>query len=210
MADLIYFQDQYKKDLEAKIVEIQGNKVLLDKTILFPDTSTEPGDLGKINGLDIIKSEKMNGNIWHVFNQPPSFTVGDTVKIDLDWTRRLTVMKIHSALHLLGGVYENAFGKRAVAGAVKGNQGYLVFKEELSQDIINQGIEKANNDIKVGLEIKSYWDEKRPGFRWTQVGTYPPIPDGGLLVKNTNEIGTIGLSTAEYKQGKQKVTIILS
>ena len=55
--------------------------------------------------------------------------------------------------------------------------------------------------------IKSYWDEKRKGFRWTQVGEYAPIPDGGLLIKNAKEIGKIRLVSKELEQGKQKLTI---
>jgi len=34
MTELIYYQDQYRKEIEAKVIKIEGNKVLLDKTIL--------------------------------------------------------------------------------------------------------------------------------------------------------------------------------
>ena len=115
-------------------------------------------------------------------------------------------IKLHSALHLLAGPFDKNFKKRAVAGAVKGKQAYLVFKEEVSDEIINNALKQANEDIENGLEINSYWDEKREGFRWTQAGDYPPIPDGGLHVKNTKEIGKLILVSNEFGQGKQKIT----
>ncbi len=207
MTELIYYQDQYKKELEAKIVKIKGNQVLLDKTIFIPQTNTEPGDFGKINNIKIAGSKKEGNDVWHIFPKTISFEEGDVAKLELDWNKRLLAMKLHSALHLLAGPFDKNFGKRPVAGAVKGNQAYLVFKEEVSDEIINKALGQANKDIENGLAIKSYWDEKREGFRWTQVGEYLPIPDGGLHVKNTKEIGKIKLVSKEIEQGKQKITI---
>lgn len=207
MTELIYYQDQYKKDLEAKVVKIDGNRILLDKTIFIPQTNNEPGDFGIINSVEIFNSLKDGNNIWHIFEKPFSFQVGDIVKLELDWNKRLAAMRFHLALHLLAGVFEAVFGKRAVAGAIKGNQSYLVFKEEISDEIINKAIELANKDIDNNLKIRSYWDEKREGFRWTQVGEYPAIPDGGLHIKITKEIGKINLISIMAKQNKQKIII---
>lgn len=119
------------------------------------------------------------------------------------------MMRLHSALHLLAGPFDKNLGKRPVAGAIKGNQAYLVFKEEIPNEIINKAIEQANKDLEEGPEIKSYWDEKQEGFRWTQVEDYFPIPDGGLHVRNTKEIGKIKLIEKGLEEGKQKVTISL-
>jgi len=209
MTELIYYQDQYKKELEAKIVKVQGPQVLLDQTIFISQTNTEPGDFGKINNLKIIGSKKEGNDVWHIFPKSVPFKEGDNVKLELDWNKRLLAMKLHSALHLLAGPFDKNFEKRAVAGAVRGNQAYLVFKEEVSDEIINKALEQVNKDIEHGLEVKSYWDEKREGFRWTQVGEYIPIPDGGLHVKNTKEIGKIKLVSKELEQGKQKLTITI-
>lgn len=209
MTELIYYQDQYKKELEAKVVKIEGNMVLLDKTIFIPQSNTESGDLGKINGIKISGLKKDEKEVWHIIQKQITFQVGDTVKLELDWNKRFLAMKLHSALHLLAGPFDKNFEKRAVAGAVRGDQAYLVFKEEIADEIIDKAIEQANKDIENGLEIKSYWDEKREGFRWTQVGNYPAIPDGGLHVKNTKEIGKIKLVSKELEQKKQKIVFSL-
>ena len=209
MTELIYYQDQYKKEIGAEVVKIEGNMVLLDKTIFIPQSNTEPGDLGKINGIKISGLKKDEKEIWHIIQKQITFQVGDTVKLELDWDKRFLAMKLHSALHLLAGPFDKNFEKRAVAGAVRGNQAYLVFKEEIPDEIVDKALEQANKDIKNGLEIKSYWDEKREGFRWTQVGNYPAIPDGGLHVKNTKEIGEIKLISKKLEQRKQKIVFSL-
>ncbi|MDI6592127.1 MAG: alanyl-tRNA editing protein [Patescibacteria group bacterium] len=203
MTELIYYQDQYKTEIEAKVTKVEGNKILLDKTIFIPQTNTEPGDFGKVNDVKIAGSKKEADNVWHIIPQYNPFKVGDKVKLTLDWKYRLNIMRLHSALHLLAGVFDSKFKERAVAGVVKPKNAYLVFKHEISDEIINQAIERANMDIKSGIEIKTYPDKKRKGFRWCVVKDYPPIPCGGLHVKNAKEIEEIVLIN---KEG-EKITI---
>ncbi len=179
----------------------------MTKQYLYLKPTQNLGDYGKINNIKISGSKKEDENIWHIFTKSLSFQEGNSVKLELDWNKRFLAMRLHSALHLLAGPFDKNFAKRAVAGAVKGNQAHLIFKEEISDEIINKCLEQANKDIQTGLEIKSYWDEKREGFRWTQVGVYLPIPDGGLHVKNTTEIRKIILMNKEMEQGKQKIII---
>ncbi len=202
----IYHQDQYQKELEAKVLDIDGNKILLDRTLFIPQTNNEPGDFGKIDGLKISGSKKDGDNIWHILEKRIPFAVGNTVKLELDWKKREFAMKHHSALHLLAGVFDKASGKRAVAGVIKTDCASLVFKEEISDEMIKKCVTQANADIKTGLEIKNWWDKNREGFRWVQIGTYPAIPCGGLHIKNTCEIEEIMLISKEFKTGKQKIT----
>ena len=94
-----------------------------------------------------------------------------------------------------------------LTGSKKDNENicHLVFKNEIGNEKMEQALKQANTDITTGIPIKSYFDKERPGFHWTQVGTYPPIPDGGLHVKNTREIGGISLVQAVLKKGKWKI-----
>jgi len=209
MTELIYYKDQYKTETEAKVVKFEGNKILLDKTIFMPQTNTEPGDFGKINDVKIAGSKKEGDEIWHIIAEYNPFKVGDDVKLTLDWKYRSNAMRLHSALHLLAGVFDFEFKERAVAGIVKSKEAFLVFKNEISDEIIEQAIKQANEDVKSGIEIKSYEDKKRKGFRWCQVGDYLPIPCGGLHVKNTKEIGEIIVKEKTIEDGKQKIIIEL-
>ena len=205
MQELIYYKDQYKTEVEAKVVKVEGNKIFLDRTIFIPQTNTEPGDFGKIQDVKIAGSKKERNEIWHIIPGYNPFKVGDKVKLTLDWKYRFNAMKLHSVLHLLAGVFDSKFKERAVAGVVKPKNAYLVFKHEVPDEIINQAIEQANSDIKSGAEIKTHWDEKKKGFRWCAVKDYPPIPCGGLHVKNAKEIGEIVLVNREA----EKITIAI-
>lgn len=209
MAELLYYQDQYKTESDAKVIKVEGNKILLDKTIFIPQTNTELGDFGKVQDIKIAGSKKEGDEVWHILSQYNPFKVGDKVKLTLDWKYRLNAIRLHSALHLLAGVFDSKFKERAVAGVVKPKNAYLVFKHEFPDEMIKQAIKQANTDIKSGAEIKTYWDEKRKGFRWCAIKDYPPIPCGGLHVKNAKEIGVITLVVKEIEQGNQKITIAI-
>ena len=209
MSKLIYYQDQYQKELEAKVLKVNDKRILLDQTIFIPASNTEPGDIGKINGVKISGSKKEEDGVWHISERQIPLNTGDAVKLELDYNKRLLAMRLHSALHLLAGPFDQSFSQRAVAGAIRGKKAYLVFKDKVDDGIIEKAVDQANKDIENGLEIKSYWDEKREGFRWTQVGDYPAIPDGGLHVKNTKEIEKIILISKSLDQGRQKVEITI-
>lgn len=191
-------------------MKVDDKRILLEKTIFIPASNTEPGDIGKINGVKISGSKKEKDGVWHILERQIPLDVGDMVKLELDWNKRLLAMCLHSALHLLAGPFDKNFGQRAVAGAIRGKNAHLVFKEQVDDEIIYRAVEQANKDIENGLEIKSYWDEKREGFRWTQIGDYPAIPDGGLHVKSTAEIGKITLVSKEVEQDKQKIEITIA
>lgn len=45
MTELRYYKNQYLKEIEAKIVKMENNRITLDKTIFIPQTNTEPGGL---------------------------------------------------------------------------------------------------------------------------------------------------------------------
>lgn len=205
--ELIYYQDQYKTEIDAEVIKVDGNKVLLDKTVFIPQTNTEPGDFGKIDDVKIAGSQKQGDDVWHIIPQNNPFEVGGKVKLKLDWKNRLKAMKFHSALHLLAGVFDSKFQQRAIAGVVKSKNAYLVFENEIQDKIIQQAIEQANNDIKLGREIKTYWDEKKKGFRWCAIKDYHPIPCGGLHVKNTKEIEGIRIAETKIEEGNQKIFI---
>lgn len=207
MTKILFYKNTYLKEYQTKIKKIEGNKILLEETLFFPQTSTEPGDLGKINDCKVIGLKKEGDDIWHILNKAPSYKEGDTVNLQLDWDKRYKMMKLHSALHLLAGVFDLQFKERAVAGVVKSNSSYLVFKNELSNETIQKAFEQANKDIREELEIKIYEDEKRKGFRWCLVGNYIPIPCGGIHIKNTKEIGKLFCKEKIIEAGKQKIVL---
>lgn len=207
MTELLYYKDQYLKEAKAKVLEVNGKNISLDKTIFFPQSAGEPGDTGKINGMRLSGLKKEGNSVIHILEKQPIFAAGEEVSLLLDYDKRLKSMRLHSALHLLAGIIETKFGERAVAGNVKTSEAQLVLKNEMQNEKVNQAAEEANKVVEGDKEIKTYWDEKREGFRWCKIGDLIPIPCGGLHVKSTKEIGKIKIDKVENEHGKQKIVI---
>ena len=115
------------------------------------------------------------------------------------------MMRLYSALHLLAGVFDSQFKERAVAGVVKSNSAYLVFKRPLDDKIIQKAFEQANEDVRKGLKIETYEDEKRKGFRWCRIGNYPPILAEVSMSKILKRLERLYLKKKLLKLGSKRL-----
>jgi len=187
----IYYEDQYLKELESTVVEIDGNKVVIQENIFFPKTKGELGDFGTVNNIKVASVEKINGKVTIELESANNLKIGDKVLQKIDWDYRLNGIKLHSALHLVAGVMEKENNIRAVAGNVYEDRAVLTFKKPVPGMVYITLEDSANELVQENKEVKTYWDEKRKGFRWCQVSDLEPIPCGGLHVKTTGEVGEL-------------------
>ncbi len=115
------YSDAYARHVEATVVardEAGGAPlVVLDQTVFYPGGGGQPADRGLLlRGSDgrtwtVRGARKAGGEIVHELvpdGEPPA--VGDRLEVDLDWARRLSLMRTHTALHALCGVVWRDYG----------------------------------------------------------------------------------------------------
>lgn len=115
-----YLDDAYAARVEASIVAVRDEALVLDRTVFYPRAGGQPGDTGalllhdgrQLPVLDTLKGERP-GEILHVIGGAVPPAPGTHVTAALDWPRRHRLMRMHTALHLLCA---------AVDGAVTGGQ----------------------------------------------------------------------------------------
>src|SRR5207245_6682098 len=100
----LYWEDAYKSSVEGQVLSVDGNKVVLDQTAFNPRGGGLVSDTGKLGGTRVLEVLKEGEEIFHVLDQPPSFSVGDSARGILDWERRYRIMKMHSTAHILSAV----------------------------------------------------------------------------------------------------------
>ncbi|MGD1821967.1 MAG: alanyl-tRNA editing protein [Pleomorphochaeta sp.] len=201
-----YYINPYQKELITKITKINDNKVYLEKTIFYPEGGGQPGDIGFINNIKVIDTQKDSSNIAHIVENSDSFTVGDVVSIKLNWDHRYEYMKMHTAQHLISGILYSKFDVNTVS-VHQGNPNLTIeidranFSEEdcyLLEDLSNEAIVNGNNISY--LEMNKAEAEKLGMRRSIKVDGLIRIVDvksidkiacGGLHVNNTREIGKI-------------------
>ena len=232
MTEKLFWQDQYLKEFEGKVIEIRGKEVILDKTVFYARSGGQPGDTGEINGIKVIDTYYDNkGNIVHLLEKEPNFNIGDIVKGKIDWKRRYKLMRLHTALHILSAVLNNLFGNIKITGSqIYEDKARIDFDlDKLDDESVKKIEEKANEIVNRDLpvyakfinkgelekmpQLKRLMDEKRyekyDVLRVVGIGDIDIQLDGGTHVKFTKEIGRIKIIGKENKGKNNKRLIIV-
>ena len=227
----IFRSDSYLSSIEATVVAVLEEGLILDKTVFYPEGGGQPGDIGKIaNNIfeaNVTNTIKSTDGILHLIdNKLGPISEGDNVVIDIDWERRYALMRMHTALHILCSVVDGA----VTGGSVGTQKSRLDFdipgerpdKESLTQQLME--IVDRNYPV-MSSWISDQELQRNPGLIRT-MSVKPPTgtgqvrmirigddidfqPCGGTHVKNTGEIGKIKISKIENK-GKQNRRINLT
>ncbi len=236
--DLLFYKDFDKKDFEAKVLDVvekDGKLTLVfDRTNFYPEGGGQPSDIGKISyedmDFEIDYAEKINNVVLHhVLMDNNDFSedilndlIGKTVKGVVDWDRRVSLARNHTATHLIVASAKKVLGDHIwQAGAQKGvdhSRIDLSHYKRISSCEISE-IERLANKLvmdNIPLDIQFYSRdeaEKLYGFGLYQGGVVPgrsirvvKVPDvdvqacAGTHVLRTGDIGPIKINKTERVQ----------
>jgi misacylated tRNA(Ala) deacylase len=229
MADLLFREDPYLKACEATVVAVNGNAVELDRTVFYPLGGGQAGDTGRIGPWRVLDTRKgaSADSVLHLVEPDAKLAPGEKLEIGIDWERRHRLMRLHTALHLLGAVVKAP----VTGGRIGDDKAHLDFDIEMEK-LVKDEIEARLNDLVLGNhETQPRWitdDEldAHPELVRT-MSVAPPrgegrvrlleIPGvdlqacGGTHVKNTAEIGRLAVARirSEGKRNK-RVTLAFS
>jgi misacylated tRNA(Ala) deacylase len=230
MAELVFREDPYLQSCEASVVAVHDGAVELDRTIFYPLGGGQAGDTGFIGDLRIIDTRKgvAQDTVLHVLesgSRTPQ--IGEKLIVAIDWERRHRLMRLHTALHLLGAVVKAP----VTGGRIADDKAHLDFDIEMEK-LAKEAIESQLNElVKSACETRARWIsdaelDARPDLVKT-MSVAPPrgegrvrlmeIPGvdlqacGGTHVRNTAEIGALAVAKirSEGKRNK-RVTLVLA
>jgi alanyl-tRNA synthetase len=214
----IYYDYPYLTELDSKVTSIEqkGSQYLveLESTIFYPEGGGQPSDQGEIVGphgrlgVEQVRSTR-DGHILHQGKLTGVLVPGEAVKMAIKWASRHKNMRVHSAGHL---VHDVLMGLTDRLTPTKGNHGQKAFLEyagpldpEVRLELEAKINEMVERDVQIITRDTAYEEiaEKcrfvPPGLprdkrlRLIQIGEFDPMPDGGVQVKSTREIGAVVL-----------------
>jgi len=223
---MLYYEDAYMKEFEAKVTaSFDGKHVVLDQTCFYSEGGGQMADHGTLRfesgSVNVVDVQKVGNVIVHIAEgQLPN--VGETVKGRINWDRRISLMRHHTATHILIGAARRVLGEHAwQSGAQKDvdrSRLDISHYERLSKDEIDE-IEKLAFDVVAkNMPVETAWmprekAERAYGFRLYQGGAVPgreirivKVGDwdveacGGTHCKQTGEVGLIKILHAERIQ----------
>lgn len=224
----IYYQDPYKKELECVVVSVEEGSgrlvnVILDKTIFYPEGGGQPGDKGEITGpKGAAKVEYVRPTAGQIIHQclmvPDSLSKGEKVLTKINWNWRYKYMRTHSAGHLIHDVLMTMVGGLKPLKGSHGKKAFLEYSGSTNPNL-KEALEKkvneaARQDLPIVTSEATYEKLEKEcqflpanlprakGLRIIKIDDYPAMPDGGVHVKNTKEIGKILINEIVSKEGK--------
>lgn len=220
--ELLYMDDSYLREFDAKVLEFSGDNVILDRTAFHPKGGGLTDDTGLlIRGGDRFKVVEVfiEGN--KVLHSTPehNLKLGDSVRGILDWERRYTIMRMHTGIHALASVFNRRTGALITGNQVNVDRSRLDMNlERIDRALISDVFNETNKELASGRRVKIYYLKREealkiPGIiklaeamppsieklRIVEIENLDIQADGGPHVANTREVGELVLLKVENK-----------
>ncbi|MFH1285954.1 MAG: alanyl-tRNA editing protein AlaXM, partial [Candidatus Micrarchaeota archaeon] len=226
--ELLCLSNSYARECDARVVEVvEPKKVVLDVNLFYPRGGGQPSDKGKLmkgsESFEVVNVEKKEGRVIHEVDRE-GLSVGDAVHCTLNWERRHKLMRMHTAAHVLAGVFSTETGALITGNQLEEDKTRFDFSlENFDRAKFDELVKKTNEATAKGVDVKVYSLPREEAFKIPGIvklaGALPPSisvlriveitgmdtqADGGTHVKNTREIGKIGILNLENKGAKNK------
>ncbi len=225
------YTDAYARSVSATVRDVEigaAPLVVLDRTVFYPGGGGQPSDRGLLLRAGdgriwtVRGARKAGSEIAHELEpddgDPP--VVGDVLQVDLDWARRLALMRTHTALHTLCGVVWRDHGALVTGGNMEPGSGRMDFEfESMSGDLVDSIEASVNQELGAEREVRVAVLPRAEAFAIpdlirTKINLLPEgieqirtieivgldlQADGGTHVANTREVGQIRVTGYESK-----------
>jgi alanyl-tRNA synthetase len=222
----VYYAEPYTKEFDARVLKVTADgNVVLDRTCFYPEGGGQPADHGFLTfyelTAEVVDVVKVGKVIVHkVVGSLPA--EGSVVRGILDWNRRYSLMKAHTATHLVNGAARRVLGEHVWQhGTQKGLETSrldISHYRRLTPEEVHKIETLANEAVMANMRVETTWmtrneAESRYGFRLYQGGAVPGkdirvVRTGdwdveacaGTHLRNTGEVGFLKIVYTERVQ----------
>jgi misacylated tRNA(Ala) deacylase len=223
MTEELCAADAYLRSCNATVVAASEGGVVLHRTVFYARGGGQPGDTGALRWdggeARVVDTVKQAGEVLHVLEGSPP-VVGARVTAEIDWERRHTLMRTHTALHALSGIVFRDYGAKVTGGNMEPGVARMDFElEAISQEFGREVEEKLNAALAQDHPVRVSFLPRAealadPDLIRTKVNLIPehvdPIrvidiedldrqADGGTHVRSTAEVGRVRVAKTESK-----------
>jgi misacylated tRNA(Ala) deacylase len=219
----LFSTDAYARSCPAVVSEVTADGLVLDRTVFYARGGGQPGDTGVIRWdggwVGVTETAKRDGHLVHVLDgeAPPAGTV---ITAEIDWDRRHTLMRTHTALHALSAVIYRDYDAKVTGGNMEPGVARMDFELEAIDAEFGKRVEEVLNaelaaDRPVHVSFLPRAEALAdPDLIRTKVNLIPasvdPIrvieiegldkqADGGTHVRSTAEVGPVRVAKTENK-----------
>ncbi|MCC7550923.1 MAG: alanine--tRNA ligase [Methanobacterium sp.] len=187
---LLFYDEPQETEFSARFLGLYENNVILDRTLFYPEGGGQPSDVGFLDTgeekIRVLHVEKLDGIVLHKVKEEKleklKRRIGSSFKGSIDWNRRISLARNHTATHLLVAAARKVLGDHIwQAGAQKGvkkSRIDLSHYQRISQEELDEIELMANRWVMDNIPLETQWmdrteAEKKYGFILYQGGVVP-------------------------------------
>ncbi|MFX0148631.1 MAG: alanyl-tRNA editing protein AlaXM [Candidatus Hodarchaeota archaeon] len=235
MTENLYMDDSYLRNWEASVISVEEDKyITLDRTAFYPKGGGQPWDEGFLTlksgkRFRVVYVGKFSGEISHEVDKS-GLKAGDKVQCELDWERRYTFMRYHTASHLLSNILYKRTNAKITGNQIEIEKTRMDFSmHDYSPEKLRKFVDETNQIIKQDLPVTIDYmskeevlnkpelarlamglPEKVQKYRIVRIGDIDEQVDGGTHIKSLKEIGEIEvIKTVNKGKDNRRIYFIL-
>lgn len=219
----LYHTDSYLREMDATVIHVEGNWVVLNPTVFYAQSGGQPADHGVLTWSNththVIDVRRHDNEIWHQLEGPIP-PEGTLVHGLLDWERRYALMRTHTALHMLCGVIWRDYGAHVTSSSMEPGSARQDFElERMTLDFATEVERRVNVEVAANRQVRIRFLPRAEAFAIpdlirTKVNLLPEgieqvrvceivgldlQADGGTHVALTGEVGPVRVVGHESK-----------
>jgi misacylated tRNA(Ala) deacylase len=232
MTDELFREDATLRDCEARVVAVEAEGAILDRTVFYPQGGGQAGDSGVLRAadgteftvIDTRKSKLHAGGVLHVLAAgvaPPP--VGTAISAHIDAAKRDAHRRFHTATHLLCALVPHPVDGCSITrdyARLDFHMAEPLDKESLTAGIArcvaaahavhHRWISEAELDANPQL-VRSMSVQPPRGLGRVRVLEIEGVdlqPCGGTHVTNTREVGAVVVTKIEKKSAMTRRVVL--
>lgn len=205
----LFWQDPYRTTLATQVATVAGNDVTLAETIFYAFSGGQESDAGTIGGHPVLAARKEGRDILYTLAEGHGLRAGDPVTVEIDWTRRSKLMRLHLAAEIiLELAYQTLPGIEKIGAHIAADKARIDFAwGENIASLFPMLQEKAGTLIAADHPITSAFSDETTQRRYWEIAGFARVPCGGTHLKRTGEIGPLSLKRVNIGKGKERIEI---
>ena len=228
ITERLYYSDSHLLEFEARVVDVTERvsgwtAVTLDRTAFYPTGGGQPSDTGTLDGAQVVECiDREDDGILHIV-QGRIPRVGETVRGQVDWTRRLDHIQQHTGQHILSQAFIKLFKAETRSFRMMTESSEIdVDLNDPTERRIEQAVELANEIIwedrrvhvrevtkEEAAQLPLRKDSVREGeLRVIEIENYDLSPCGGTHAARTGEVGIICVRSWERAKGLTRIEFL--
>ncbi|MDQ5890320.1 MAG: hypothetical protein QG604_194 [Candidatus Dependentiae bacterium] len=206
----VFWDNPYQTTLETTVTSVNDTEILCAQTIVYSFAGGQENDAATVNGITIISSRREGNLIYYTLPEGHGLQSGDTVIMEIDWPRRLKLMRLHFAAELILEIVSRKFGYEKVGAHIAETKSRIDFKSEVHIGIhFDEILAEYNEIIRKNLPIIKDYSDVATQRRFWEIEGFAQVPCGGTHVRSTGEVGYVTLKRERPGRGIERIEIRL-